>query len=164
MYQNNPYYQNYNIPQYQMNNHIDQNQMYAGGAQPFLKGKSVVSIDEARAAQVDFDGSVFIFPDITNGCIYTKQATPTGIIFNKYVLEEQNAKPASSDYVTREELNNIIRELKSAIKSNLNTQSPAPAAELSYEQEELLADLLATYGEEIIDITDSLFDRLKERY
>ena len=128
-----------------MNNHIDQNQMYAGGAQPFLKGKSVVSIDEARAAQVDFDGNVFIFPDITNGCIYTKQATPTGIIFNKYVLEEQNAKPASSDYVTREELNNIISELKSAIKSNLNTQSPAPAAE-------------------IIDITDSLFDRLKERY
>lgn len=35
---------------------------------------------------------------------------------------------------------------------------------LSYEQEELLADLLATYGEEIIDITDSLFDRLKERH
>ena len=66
MYQNNPYYQNYNIPQYQMNNHIDQNQMYTGGAQPFLKGKSVISIDEARAAQVDFDGSVFIFPDITN--------------------------------------------------------------------------------------------------
>ena len=164
MYQNNPYYQNYNMPQYQMNNHIDQNQMYAGGAQPFLKGKSVVSIDEARAVQVDFDRSVFIFPDITNGCIYTKQATPTGIIFNKYVLEEQNAKPASSDYVTRDELNNIISELKSAIKSNLNTQSPAPAAELSYEQEELLADLLATYGEEIIDITDSLFDRLKERH
>ena len=164
MYQNNPYYQNYNMPQYQMNNHIDQNQMYAGGAQPFLKGKSVISIDEARAAQVDFDGSVFIFPDITNGCIYTKQATPTGIIFNKYVLEEQNAKPASLDYVTREELNNIISELKSAIKPNLNSQSPAPAAELSYEQEELLADLLATYGEEIIDITNSLFDRLKERH
>lgn len=36
--------------------------------------------------------------------------------------------------------------------------------ELSYEQEELLADLLATYGEEIIDITDNLFDRLKERH
>ena len=36
--------------------------------------------------------------------------------------------------------------------------------DLSYEQEELLADFLATYGEEIIDITDSLFDRLKERH
>ena len=89
MYQNNPYYQNYNIPQYQMNNHIDQNQMYAGGAQPFLKGKSVVSIDEARAAQVDFDGSVFIFPDITNGYIYKLGFTAGGIntiapIINKY--------------------------------------------------------------------------------
>ena len=97
-----------------------------------LKGRPVSSFEEARAAQIDFDGSVFIFPDITNGCIYTKQATPTGIIFNKYVLEEQNAKPASSDYVTREELNNIISELKSAIKSNLNTQSPAPAAEFNF--------------------------------
>ena len=48
MYQNNPYYQNYNMPQYQMNNHIDQNQMYAGSAQPFLKGKSVVSIDAEK--------------------------------------------------------------------------------------------------------------------
>lgn len=133
MYQNNPYYQNYNMPQYQMNNHIDQNQIYAaGGAQPFLKGRSVVSVDEARAAQVDFDGSIFVFPDITNGCIYTKQATPTGIIFNKYVLEEQNAKPASSDYVTREELNNIISELKSAVKPNLNAQSPTPAAEFNF--------------------------------
>lgn len=133
MYQNNPYYQNYNMPQYQMNNHIDQNQMYAaGGAQPFLKGKSVVSVDEARAAQVDFDGSLFVFPDMTNGCIYTKQATPTGIIFNKYVLEEQNAKPASSDYVTREELNNIISELKSAVKPNLNAQPPTPAAEFNF--------------------------------
>ena len=50
----------------------------------------------------------------------------------KYILEEQNAKPASSDYVTREELNNIISELKSAIKPNLNTQSPEPAAEFNF--------------------------------
>lgn len=132
MYQNNPYYQNYNMPQYQMNNHIDQNQMCAGGVQPFLKGRSVASADEARAAQVDFDGSVFIFPDITNGCIYTKQATPTGIIFNKYILEEQNAKPVSSDYVTREELNNIISELKSTVKPNLKAQTSTPAAEFNF--------------------------------
>ena len=123
MYQNNPYYQNYNM---------QQNQMCAAAPQMFLKGRPVVSVDEVRAAQIDFDGSLFIFPDITNGCIYTKQATPTGIIFNKYVLEEQNAKPASSDYVTREELNNIISELKSAVKPNLNAQSPTPAAEFNF--------------------------------
>ena len=32
---------------------------------------------------------------------------------------------------------------------------------LTYEQEEILADIIATYGEEIIKITNSLFSRLK---
>lgn len=35
--------------------------------------------------------------------------------------------------------------------------------ELTIEQEELLAELIATYGEEIIDITNTLFYKLKER-
>ena len=35
--------------------------------------------------------------------------------------------------------------------------------DLSIEQEELFADLIATYGEEIIDITNALFKSLKER-
>ena len=35
--------------------------------------------------------------------------------------------------------------------------------ELTLEQEELLADLIAIYGEEIVDMTDALFERLKER-
>lgn len=33
--------------------------------------------------------------------------------------------------------------------------------ELTLEQEELLADLIATYGEEIIQITNQLFQKLK---
>lgn len=33
--------------------------------------------------------------------------------------------------------------------------------ELSLEQEELLADLIATYGQEIINMTNSIFNRLK---
>lgn len=33
--------------------------------------------------------------------------------------------------------------------------------DLSIEQEELFADLIATYGEEIIDITNALFKSLK---
>ena len=114
MYQNNnPYYQAYNA---------------AGAVYPFLKGRPVVSIDEARAAQIDFDGSLFIFPDMSNGCIYTKQASSNGVIFNKYILEEQNAKPVSTEYVTREELNNIISEIKAVIKPNLNAQSPPSAS------------------------------------
>ena len=35
--------------------------------------------------------------------------------------------------------------------------------EISLEEEELLADLFATYGQEIIDITNRIFLRLKEK-
>jgi hypothetical protein len=33
--------------------------------------------------------------------------------------------------------------------------------ELTYQQEELLADLMATYGQEIIHITNGIFNRIK---
>ena len=36
--------------------------------------------------------------------------------------------------------------------------------ELSIEQEEILADIIATYGEEIIHITNTLFDKIKGRH
>ena len=35
--------------------------------------------------------------------------------------------------------------------------------ELTVEQEELFVNLITTYGEEIIDVTNQLFQRLKER-
>ena len=35
---------------------------------------------------------------------------------------------------------------------------------LTIEQEELLADLLATYGEEVIDITNQVFNRMRKFY
>lgn len=31
---------------------------------PQLKGRPVSSIDEARAIPIDFDGSIFFFPDV----------------------------------------------------------------------------------------------------
>lgn len=34
--------------------------------------------------------------------------------------------------------------------------------QLSYDQEELLADLLATYGQEIISITNEVFNKIKK--
>ena len=36
--------------------------------------------------------------------------------------------------------------------------------ELSLEQEELLADIIATYGAAIIQITDTIFKKLKEEF
>ena len=40
--------------------------------QPLLKGRPVSSIDEVKAASVDFDGSIFYFPDLANNRIYSK--------------------------------------------------------------------------------------------
>lgn len=63
----NPYYQNqYQMPQYQARDW------------PMLKGRPVTSIDEVRASQVDFDGSVSYFPDTAHNTIYTKQINLDG--------------------------------------------------------------------------------------
>lgn len=82
-----------------------------------LKGRPVSSIEEVRAAQIDFDGSLFIFPDIANKCIYTKQISATGsAILNKYNLQE-DMQPTFPTYVTKEEFDAIISQLKNAIDS-----------------------------------------------
>ena len=36
--------------------------------------------------------------------------------------------------------------------------------EMSLEQEELLADIIASYGDEIFDITDQMFKKIKGAY
>lgn len=80
-----------------------------------LKGRPVSSLDEARAAQIDFDGSVFIFPDFANKCIYTKQISTSGIaIFNKYTIQEEVC-PTTPAYITKEELDKALVELKNEI-------------------------------------------------
>ena len=82
-----------------------------------LKGRPVSSIEEVRAAQIDFDGSLFVFPDIANKCIYTKQISATGAaILNKYNLQEE-AQPTFPTYVTKEEFENSITQLKNAIET-----------------------------------------------
>lgn len=80
--------------------YVDQTQPQMG-----IKGRPVSSIEEARAISIDFDGSVFYFPDLANRRIYTKQINMDG------------------------------------------TAS--------------LADLIATYGQEIISKTNDIFQRLK---
>ena len=35
---------------------------------------------------------------------------------------------------------------------------------LTLDQEEVLADLIATYGEEIVDMTNAVFDRIREKW
>ena len=77
-----------------------------------LKGRPVSSIDEARASSIDFDGSVFYFPDLANKCIYTKQINLDGTA--TLLMYELKEIPVASqpNFVTREEFENTIAQLK----------------------------------------------------
>jgi hypothetical protein len=56
---------------------------------PSLKGRPVSSIEEAKAMSIDFDGSIFYFPDLANQRIYTKQINVDGTASLKmYELKE----------------------------------------------------------------------------
>lgn len=89
-----------------------------------LKGYPVSSIDEARAANIDFDGSITFFPDLNNKKIYTKQIQMDGsLAFNVYELKDIVIPPKEeikqNEYVTRDEFN----ELLVLLKENINKGS-----------------------------------------
>lgn len=91
-----------------------------------IKGRPVSSLDEVRAAQIDFDGSVFVFPDFANQRIYTKQINLDGTAsLNMYCLTE--IPSLESRYVTKEEFENTLESIKVAL-NKLATPTPAPAA------------------------------------
>ncbi len=83
-----------------------------------FKGRPVSSKEEARAAQIDFDGSIWIFTDIGNGKIYTKQINNDGTAtFKTYAFQEDEIPYASTEFVTKEEFNKVIQSLMAAISS-----------------------------------------------
>ena len=83
--------------------------------QPQIKGRPVTSIEEVRAMTIDFDGSVFFFPDIANKRIYTKQINFDGTsTINTYELVPMQATATnnSNQYVTKEEFNDLVMRLQ----------------------------------------------------
>lgn len=59
--------------------------------QQFLKGRPVSNVEEARSSMIDLDGSLFVFPDVTNKAIYTKQINMDGTAsFHTYVRVDEN--------------------------------------------------------------------------
>lgn len=94
-----------------------------------LKGRPVSSIDEARASSIDFDGTVFYFPDLANRCIYTKQINVDGTAtLLMYELKEIPV-PSQPNFVTREEFENTIAQLQKL----LATPQQSPATETKQE-------------------------------
>lgn len=102
----------YNIPNYNPN-YYQQQSAVAG-----LKGRPVSSLEEVRAASVDFDGSIFYFPDLANKRIYTKQIGLDGsAILNMYELKEIPVQTPidNSNYITREEFEMAIKQLQASL-------------------------------------------------
>lgn len=96
----------------------------------FLKGRPVSSLEEVRAMSVDFDGSISYFPDVANNRIYTKQVNMDGT--STVLMYELTEIPTvqesfANDYITREEFENAIAQLKSAVNAPVVTNTPASA-------------------------------------
>lgn len=74
-----------------------------------LKGRPVASFDEAKASMIDFDGSVFYFPDAANKRIYTKQINIDGTsTINVYALIEVPAEAPVQGTPQLELPNNLV--------------------------------------------------------
>ena len=63
----------------------------------YLKCRPVSSREEAVAFQIDLDGSLWVFPNVANGKIYTKQISNDGsAIFKTYIFTEEEEPYNSS--------------------------------------------------------------------
>ena len=102
-------------PQYQIPGYLRQ-----APPQVTLKGRLVSSLEEARATSIDFDGSVFYFPDLANKRIYTKQINMDGTAslyvyeLRELPIEEEKSSfvPSVEKFVTREEFERVLAELR----------------------------------------------------
>lgn len=110
--------------------------------QTMLKGRPVANEEEANAAMIDFDGSMFVFPDKAHGKIYTKQLGLDGnIIFHRYSIDQPEAiapvpqqQPAAqepidlSGYVLKEDVEKTFSEMQDKLSrleqrlANMNTR------------------------------------------
>ena len=79
--------------------------------------RPVTSIEEAKACPIDFDGSVFYFPDMANKRIYTKWINADGTPgFNMYELKEMpQQNSVSNNYITREEFEEAMSQIRNII-------------------------------------------------
>ena len=139
-------YQNYNYypqsqPIAQANQYAPQ---YARPVQPaYLKGRLVSSLEEARATSIDFDGSIFYFPDLANKRIYTKQINMDGTAtLNMYEIREiptvnetQPSVVSMNNYITRDEFDSVVAQLKAMLvpeQQPIQTEPPKQKIELNF--------------------------------
>ena len=98
-----------------------------------LKGRPVASIEEARAATIDFNGSIFFFPDLANKKIYTKQINMDGTMsLNMYEMKEVPTEEPNL-FITREEFEKAMAQFQNQLSSLEQHKSVAPRATTDFE-------------------------------
>lgn len=134
-------YQNYNYYPITTNPQVSQQSYnpYLRQAPPQtgLKGRPVSSLEEVRASSIDFDGSVFYFPDMANRRIYTKQINIDGTAaLNVYELielknetKEGTVLPSMEKFVTKEELQQVLAQFRQSLDEK-TAPTPAGTAEV----------------------------------
>lgn len=134
MYQNYGYYPPVQQPMNQqvIPNYTQPNYLRTAQSQTGLKGRLVSSIEEARATPIDFDGSIFYFPDLANKRIYTKQINMDGTAtLNMYelrdvpIMNENPQMPQSmNNFITRDEFEQVIGRIQQQLPKEMNAIQP----------------------------------------
>ena len=134
MYQNYTYYPPVQYPMCQqvVPNYTQPNYLRTAQSQNGLKGRLVSSLEEARATSIDFDGSIFYFPDLANKRIYTKQINMDGTAtLNMYELKEtpiMNENPQMSqsmnNFITRDEFEQVIGQIQQKLSKEVVQVQP----------------------------------------
>ena len=126
----------YNYPQQQQINPLYKQNPYMWQQQTpqqqIPQIRPVSSIEEVRASSIDFDGSIFYFPDIANKKIYTKNVNIDGTVsINLYELKEIPTLTAdqgldSSSFITRQEFEEVVKQLKAMYKEEMTKPAAQP--------------------------------------
>lgn len=98
-----------------------------------IKGRIVTGVEEARAAQVDLDGTISYFPSPAENKIYVKYVGMEGIaVFNVYSMDENNnattksaTAPAPNDGL--EALAKRVDAIEIQLKGVIGNVQPATA-------------------------------------
>ena len=117
-YGNNNYYVN---PSY--DNYVGRQQTQSIISNQYLKCRPVSSREEAMAFQIDLDGSLWVFPNVANNKIYTKQINNDGTAtFNTYILTNEEDSTSSGQYVTKDEFNKVVQSIMAIVNPNTNNE------------------------------------------
>lgn len=97
-----------------------------------LKGRPVSSMEEARASSIDFDGTVFYFPDLANNRIYTKQINMDGTASLLMYELKEIPDVSQPNFITREEFEKVIENLKKSLATTQQSSSSNSKQEFKF--------------------------------